>query len=85
MQAKPYAHLNCSLKAKACLHQLPLNLNLKGIMDIEVSSAWNSLQRGFATSSVGKELVKLGFVGAGGINFGTPGSDETSHGMKFTL
>ena len=31
------------------------------------------LQRGLANSSVGKKLIKLGFVGAGGINFGTPG------------
>ena len=39
----------------------------------EPTSLLTLVQRGFASGSVGKQLVKLGFVGAGGINFGTPG------------
>lgn len=41
----------------------------------EDNHSWSfCVQRSFTSSSAGKKLVKLGFVGAGGINFGTPGN-----------
>ena len=41
---------------------------------VRQSSSWTVLagQPSFSSSSAGQQLVKLGFVGAGGINFGTP-------------
>ncbi len=35
-------------------------------------SCIHCVQRGMATSSIGKKVLKLGYIGAGGINFGTP-------------